>query len=115
MPIPRVAIATRLKIGRFLAVRTARASSRPISRSGSNNVGPGRCGITSCPDRHGATVRFEGERCQGHEELVDASADALQILTEPRQRLAVGDGELVEGGEAVSRSPGNREEPAAAG
>jgi hypothetical protein len=33
MPIPRVAIATRLKVGRFAAVRNARASSRLISRS----------------------------------------------------------------------------------
>ena len=32
MPIPRVAIATRLNIGRFAAVRNERASSRPISR-----------------------------------------------------------------------------------
>ena len=32
IPIPRVAIATRLKAGRFAAVRSARASSRPISR-----------------------------------------------------------------------------------
>ena len=43
IPIPRVAIATRLKVGRFAAVRSARVSSRPPSRMRLNHVGTGLC------------------------------------------------------------------------